>query len=97
MALTVLITTGIPINGLCSKPWTDFTRSGAPKMDFVILLDDSIAHKHPAWPGQPETALWDYPRQRFHQRGRPGVCGPRDKGRRPACRSVFFEDAGCRE
>ena len=71
MALTVLITTGIPINGLCSKPWTDFTCSGAPKMDFVILLDDSIAHKHPAWPGQPETALWDYPE--VSKKGRTGM------------------------
>jgi hypothetical protein len=30
-------------------------------MDFVIALDASTLDTHPSWPGQPITALWDYP------------------------------------
>jgi len=43
------------------KGWVEFTRSGAPKMDFVIALDAETAGEHPLWIGQPETALWEYP------------------------------------
>ena len=56
-----LRTTGIPAEGLYCKPWTEFTRNGAPRMDFVIALDAATVALHPMWPGQPETALWDYP------------------------------------
>ncbi|RFO95770.1 protein tyrosine phosphatase [Rhodoferax lacus] len=59
--LLALQTTGIPSKDLRCKPWTEFTRNGAPRMDFVISLDASTAGDHPMWPGQPETALWDYP------------------------------------
>jgi hypothetical protein len=30
-------------------------------MNFVIALDADTLHMHPSWPGQPITALWDYP------------------------------------
>jgi hypothetical protein len=30
-------------------------------MNFVIGLDTDSFAGHPAWPGQPVTALWDYP------------------------------------
>lgn len=59
--LLALQTTGIASADLRCKPWTEFTRSGAPRMDFVIALDADTAELHPMWPGQPETAVWDYP------------------------------------
>lgn len=58
--LLALQTAGIPAINLESKDWTEFTRNGAPNMDFVIALDADTAHLHPSWPGQPETALWGY-------------------------------------
>jgi len=58
--LLALQTAGISATSLQCKTWTEFTRSGAPKMDFVIALDASTAHQHPSWPGQPETALWAF-------------------------------------
>lgn len=58
--LLALKTAGIPTDGLRCKGWTEFTRSGAPHMDFVIALDEATADLHPMWPGQPETALWAY-------------------------------------
>lgn len=59
--MLALQTAGIPTDRLVCKPWTEFTRNGAPKMDFVIALDAGTAPDHPIWNGQPETALWDYP------------------------------------
>jgi arsenate reductase len=59
--LDVLTTAQIPIDGLQSKSWTEYTRIGAPRMDFVIALDQTTVHLHPRWPGQPVTALWNYP------------------------------------
>ncbi len=60
-ALLALQTAGIPTDGLECKAWTDFSKSGSPKMDFVIALDAETADSQPAWRGQPETALWAYP------------------------------------
>lgn len=56
-----LQTASIPAPHLRCKPWTEFTRNGAPKMDFVVALDHDSMVLHPAWPGQPVIALWDYP------------------------------------
>jgi arsenate reductase len=56
--LLALKTAGMSTDGLRCKGWTEFTRSGAPRMDFVIALDAQTVHLHPRWPGQPETALW---------------------------------------
>jgi protein-tyrosine-phosphatase len=58
--LFALQSAGIHSNGLTCKGWTEFTRSGAPKMDFVISLDAQTFQDHPKWTGQPETALWSY-------------------------------------
>ena len=59
-AALALQTAGISSADLRSKSWSEFTKSGAPKMDFVISLDAETVHGHPIWHGQPETALWDY-------------------------------------
>jgi arsenate reductase (thioredoxin) len=59
--LLALQTAGISDHDLWCKGWTDFTRNGSLKMDFVIGLDAATAVEHPSWPGQPVTALWDYP------------------------------------
>jgi protein-tyrosine-phosphatase len=59
--LLALQTAGIATEGLTCKGWTEFTRSGAPRFDFVIALDAETLAEHPRWNGQPETALWNYP------------------------------------
>jgi protein-tyrosine-phosphatase len=59
--LLALQTAAIPADGLDCKSWAEFSKGNSPKMDFVISLDAASAIKHPMWPGQPETALWDYP------------------------------------
>lgn len=59
--LLALQTAAISARELRCKDWTEFTRNGAPKMDFVITLDGATASELPSWPGQPETALWAYP------------------------------------
>jgi protein-tyrosine-phosphatase len=59
--LLALQTAGMSTADLRCKGWTEFTRNGAPKMDFVISLDAQTAEEQPSWLGQPETALWEYP------------------------------------
>lgn len=59
--LEVLASAQVPTDGLSSKPWHNFTRNGAPRMDFVIALDPDSVAQHPRWPGQPMTAVWSYP------------------------------------
>lgn len=59
--LRALQTAAIPASNLRCKPWTEFTRNWAPAMDFVVALDQGTLTMHPSWPGQPVTALWDYP------------------------------------
>ena len=58
--LLALQTAAIPSVNLRCKPWTEFTRSGSPRMDIVVALDRDSLEIHPSWPGQPVTALWDY-------------------------------------
>ena len=73
--LLALHSVGIPSSGLSCKGWTAFTRSGAPRMDFVIALDAPTFKDHPKWQGQPETALWSYPEMAAANgnKGNPGV------------------------
>lgn len=59
--LEVLASAQIPADGVFSKPCDNFTRNGAPRMDFVIALDPDSVLQHPRWPGQPMTAVWSYP------------------------------------
>jgi arsenate reductase len=52
----------LPVAGLRSKPWDEFARPGAPRMDFVFTVCDNAAKEScPIWPGQPMTAHWAIP------------------------------------
>src|SRR5690606_16142438 len=59
LALDELRKLRIPTDGLRSKGWTEFAGPGAPAMDFVFTVCDTVAGEVcPAWPGQPVTAHW---------------------------------------
>lgn len=60
--LEVLRAVDLPTEMLRSKGWEEFTRPGAPVMDFVITVCDQVAGEVcPAWPGAPITAHWSIP------------------------------------
>ena len=61
LALQVLQSAGIAVEGLRSKSWDEFAGAGAPTMDLVITVCDNAAGEAcPFWPGQPATAHWGY-------------------------------------
>lgn len=58
-ALEVLAHYDYATEGLHSKSWEEFTRPGAPQMDFVFTVCNAAAGEAcPAWPGRPITAHW---------------------------------------
>lgn len=62
LALEVLDTCDIPLAGLHSKNWDEFTADGAPHMDVVITVCDSAAAETcPLWPGGPVKVHWGLP------------------------------------
>jgi protein-tyrosine-phosphatase len=62
LALEELERHHLPTSGLRSKSWNEFTRPGAPVMDFVFTVCDQAASKAcPVWPGNPVTAHWGVP------------------------------------
>jgi arsenate reductase len=58
-ALKQLAMSHVPAEGLRSKSWEEFSRPGAPEMNFVFTVCDQAAKEPcPLWPGQPMTAHW---------------------------------------
>lgn len=61
-ALRQLELAHVPIEGLHSKNWNEFTIPGAPLMNFAFTVCDNAAREAcPVWPGQPMTAHWGVP------------------------------------
>ena len=61
-ALHQLKSCGVPVQEPRSKSWEEFSRPGAPKLDFVITVCDNAAKEVcPVWPGQPISAHWGVP------------------------------------
>ena len=59
MALDLLRSMHLPIEGLRSKSWDEFAAAGAPRLDFIITVCDNAAGEAcPIWPGTPITAHW---------------------------------------
>jgi arsenate reductase len=58
-AIELLQKNRLPIDGLRSKSWNEFSAPGAPDLGFVFTVCDSAAGEVcPLWPGQPITAHW---------------------------------------
>jgi arsenate reductase len=62
LAIALLKNSRIDVSGLRSKSWDEFSRPGAPQMDFVFTVCDEAAREEcPVWPGYPMTAHWGVP------------------------------------
>jgi len=62
LALKQLEKARLPTEGCRSKDWNEFSRPGAPRLDFVFTVcDNAAAEECPVWPGQPLTAHWGVP------------------------------------
>jgi arsenate reductase len=58
-ALDLLKRLNYHTSSLRSKSWEEFSRPGAPELDFVFTVCDDAANEVcPVWPGQPMTAHW---------------------------------------
>lgn len=61
-ALKEIANAGMPVEGLRSKSWDEFSAPGAPEIHFVFTVcDRQVSEPCPAWPGQPLTAQWSVP------------------------------------
>jgi protein-tyrosine-phosphatase len=59
LALELLASLRMPMDGLRSKSWDEFAAADAPKMDFIFTVCDNAAGEVcPIWPGHPMTAHW---------------------------------------
>ena len=59
IAIEVMERTQLPVEGLRSKSWNEFSRPDAPKIDFVFTVCGNAAQETcPHWPGHPMTAHW---------------------------------------
>jgi arsenate reductase len=59
LVLRVLEAHGYPTDGYRSKSWDEFAARGAPVMDLVITVCDSVAGEAcPVWLGHPSIAHW---------------------------------------
>ena len=61
-AMTLLTTLGFDTASLRSKSWEEYSKPGAPEMDFVFTVcDDTAGERCPTWPGAPVTVHWSIP------------------------------------
>jgi arsenate reductase (thioredoxin) len=61
-ALELLERLDYDVSTLRSKAWDEFSKPGAPIMDFVFTVCDNAANEVcPVWPGHPITAHWGVP------------------------------------
>jgi arsenate reductase len=59
LTLATLEGAHLPSDGVRSKSWDEFSRPGAPGLDFVFTVCGNAAKEEcPYWPGQPITAHW---------------------------------------
>jgi arsenate reductase len=59
LTLETLDRSHLPVADARSKSWNEFSRPGAPKLDFVFTVCGNAAKEPcPYWPGQPMTAHW---------------------------------------
>jgi len=62
LAIETLEQFRMPVAGLRSKSWLEFSGPGAPHLHFVFTVCDNAASEVcPIWPGQPMTAHWGIP------------------------------------
>ena len=72
---------GYDVSSFRSKSWHEFTKPGAPQLDFAFTVCDNAAGETcPVWPGQPMTAHW-------------GVPDPAEATGSPAEVALAFKDA----
>jgi arsenate reductase (thioredoxin) len=58
-ALELLEKNRIPTKSFRSKDWSEFSKPGSPRMNFVFTVCDQTAGETcPVWPGQPMRAHW---------------------------------------
>lgn len=61
-AIAKLAEEGLPIEGLASKSWNEFSGPEAAVIDIVVTVCDSAANEScPLWPGEPITVHWGIP------------------------------------